>query len=177
MGGRCYAAAGNNFDHYTVEYTFADGAKLFAFSRHMANCWQTYSDYAHGTKGSALIMTALGQPQPKIYKSQRMVPRRVAWKFEGNEPSPYQVEWQVLLDAIRQNKPHNEGRRAAEADVVAIMGRTAVHTGRLVTWEETLKSNFQYVPDIDHLTFDSPAPIHPEADGIYAAPLPGTTKE
>ena len=29
MGGRCYPEAGNLFDHYTVEYTFADGAKLF----------------------------------------------------------------------------------------------------------------------------------------------------
>ena len=31
MGGRCYPEAGNQFDHYTVEYTFADGAKLFCF--------------------------------------------------------------------------------------------------------------------------------------------------
>ena len=30
MGGRCYPEAGNQFDHYTIEYTFADGAKLFA---------------------------------------------------------------------------------------------------------------------------------------------------
>ena len=37
MGGRCYSECGNLFDHYTVEYTFADGAKLFAFSRHMNN--------------------------------------------------------------------------------------------------------------------------------------------
>ena len=56
MGGRCYPQAGNQFDHYTVEYTFADGAKLFAFSRHMPGCWETYADYAHGSKGSAVIM-------------------------------------------------------------------------------------------------------------------------
>jgi len=51
MGGRCYVEAGNQFDHYTVEYTFADGAKLFAFSRHMAGCWSVYSDFAHGSEG------------------------------------------------------------------------------------------------------------------------------
>ena len=28
---------------------------------------------------------------------------------------------------------------------MALMGRTAVHTGKMVTWEETMKSNFQYV--------------------------------
>jgi predicted dehydrogenase len=177
MGGRCYPSAGNNFDHYTVEYTFADGAKLFAFSRHMVNCWQTYSDYAHGSRGSALIMAALGQPKPKIYKSQLMTDDQVVWKYDENEPNPYHVEWQLLLDAIRQNKPHNEGRRAAQADLVALMGRTAVHTGKLVTIEETEKSNFQYVADIDRMTFDTPAPLRAGPDGIYACPLPGFTKE
>jgi predicted dehydrogenase len=177
MGGRCYEAAGNNFDHYTVEYTFADGAKLFAFSRHMPNCWSTYSDYAHGTKGSAVIMTALGQPRPKIYKGQRMVEDQVIWKYPDNEPNPYQVEWQLLLDAIRQNRPHNEGRRAAQADLVALMGRMAVHTGQMVTWDEALQSNFEYVKDIDRMAFDTPAPVKAGPDGIYPAPVPGMCQE
>ena len=177
FGGRCYPEAGNLFDHYTIEYTFADGAKLFAFSRHMVNCWQTYSDYAHGSRGSALIMAALGQPKPKIYKGQRMTEDEVVWKYGETEPNPYHVEWQLLLDAIRQNKRHNEGRRAAEADLVALMGRTAVHTGKLITLEEMAASNFQYVADIDHMTFETPAPIQAGPDGIYACPLPGFTKE
>ena len=177
FGGRCYPAAGNNFDHYTIEFTFADGAKLFAFSRHMNNCWQTYSDHAHGSKGSALLMTALGQPKPKIYSNQRMSDADVVWKYEENEPNPYHVEWQLLLDAIRQNRPHNESRRAAEADLAALMGRTAVHTGKLVTWDEMLASNFEYVKDIDHMTFDTPAPIKAGPDGLYACPMPGQTNE
>ena len=177
MGGRCYEEAGNLFDHYTIEYTFDDGAKLFAFSRHMANCWHTYADYAHGTKGSALIMAALGQPRPKIYKGQRMVKDELVWKYADNEPNPYQVEWQLLLDAIRQNKPYNEGRRAAQADLVALMGRMAVHTGQMVTWDQALQSSFQYVKDIDNMTFDTPAPVKAGPDGIYPAPLPGMCKE
>ena len=86
MGGRCYAEAGNLFDHYTVEYTFADGAKLFAFSRHMPGCWQTYADYAHGSKGSAVIMANLGQPKPKIYKSQKMVAGEI-WSGSSARPT------------------------------------------------------------------------------------------
>lgn len=177
MGGRCYAEVGNLFDHYCVEYTFADGAKLFAFSRHMDRCWNTYSDHAQGTRGSALIMADLGNPAPKIYKSQKMVPEEVVWKFEGQEPNPYVEEWQVLVDAIRQGKPHNESRRAAEADLAAIMGRVAAHTGAFVTWDAAMKSDFQYVKDIDALTFDTPAPIASDAEGRYAAPVPGLTKE
>ncbi len=177
MGGRCYEQAGSQFDHYTVEYTFADGAKLFAFSRHMSGCWETYADYAHGSRGSAVIMASLGDPKPRIYKSQQMVKQELAWEFGRPDPNPYHAEWQLLLDAIRQDKPHNEARRAGEAEVAALMGRMATHTGQYITWEQALKSDFQFVEDIDQMTFDTPAPIHEGPDGIYPPPQPGLTKE
>jgi predicted dehydrogenase len=177
MGGRCYEQAGNQFDHYTVEYTFADGTKLFTFSRHMNGCWETYSDYAHGSKGSAVLMTNLGEPKPRIYKSHNMVKEELVWEYGQPDCNPYQAEWQVLLDAIRQDKPHNEARRAGEANVAALMGRMAVHTGQYITWEQVLNSNFQFVQDIDNMTFDIPAPIHEGPDGLYPAPQPGLSKE
>ena len=177
MGGRCYEQAGSQFDHYTVEYTFADGTKLFAFSRHMNGCWETYSDYAHGSKGSAVIMTSLGAPKPRIYKSHNMVPQELVWEYGQEDCNPYIAEWQVLLDAIRQDKPHNEARRAGEANVTALMGRMAANTGQHITWEQAANSDFQLVKDIDNMTFDSPAPIHEGPDGIYPAPQPGISKE
>ena len=177
MGGRCYPHAGNQFDHYTVEYTFADGAKLFAFSRHMNGCWNTYSDYAHGSKGSAVIMTSLADPAPRIYSSQEMVADNLVWEFGEKDPSPYHAEWQVLLDAIRNDKPHNESRRAGEAEIAALMGRVATHTGKLITWDQMLASKHQFVADIDRMDFDTPAPIQAGPDGLYAAPQPGITQE
>ena len=177
FGGRCYEQAGNQFDHYTVEYTFADGTKLFAFSRHMDGCWNTYSDYVHGSKGSAVIMATLGQPKPKIYNCHDMVPENLVWEFGRNDPNPYLAEWQLLLDAIRQDKPHNEARRAGEAEIAALMGRAATHTGKYVTWDQMLNSNFQFVEDIDNMNFDTPAPIHAGPGGLYPAPQPGITNE
>ena len=177
MGGRCYPMVGNLFDHYTVEYTFADGTKLFAFSRHMRNCWNTYSDYAHGSKGSAVIMTSLKAPEPRIYQGQNMIKSELAWEYGQPDCNPYVVEWQELVDAIRQDKPHNESRRAGEANMAGLMGRMATHTGKYVTWDEAMNSNFQYVKDIDNMTFDTPAPIHEGPDGIYPAPKPGLSKE
>lgn len=177
MGGRCYEQAGNQFDHFAIEYTFADGTKLFAFSRHMNGCWNTYSDYAHGSKGSAVIMTDLRDPKPKIYKNHNMIKENVVWEYGQRDPSAYNAEWQVLLDAIRQDKPHNEARRAGEADVAALMGRMAAHTGQYVSWDQAINSDFQFVDDIDNMTFDTPAPLKAGPDGIYAAPLPGVTDE
>lgn len=177
MGGRCYVQAGNQFDHYTVEYTFADGTKLFAFSRHMSGCWNTYSDYAHGSKGSAVIMATLSQPRPQIYKRHAMTKDNLVWEYGKNDPNPYNVEWQVLLDAIRQNKPHNEARRAGEAEVAALMGRIATHTGRMITWDQVMKSDFEFVSSIDTMNENTPAPVKAGADGRYAAPQPGNWKE
>jgi len=177
MGGRCFEEAGSQFDHYTVEYTFADGTKLFTFSRHMHNCWETYADYAHGSKGSAVLMATLGEPRPKIYKGHQQTRENVLWEFAGRDPNPYVVEWQRLLDAIRQDRPHNEARRAGEAEIAALMGRMATHSGQLITWDQAMNSPFQFVADIDRMTFDTPAPIHAGPDGRYAPPQPGITNE
>lgn len=177
MGGRSFPEAGNQFDHYTVEYTFADGAKLFAFSRHMKGCWNTYSDYVHGSRGSAILMTNLATPKPRIFKSQNMVPEDMVWEYPEADFNPYIAEWQALLEAIRQDKPHNEARRAGEADVAALMGRIATHTGQMISWDQVMQSDFQFVADIDAMSFDTPAPIQEGPDGIYPCPQPGITKE
>ncbi|MFO0889360.1 MAG: Gfo/Idh/MocA family oxidoreductase [Isosphaeraceae bacterium] len=177
MGGRCYPEAGNLLDHYTVEFTFPDGTKLFSFSRHMSGCWDTYSDYAHGTKGSAVLMTNLATADTRIYRSQNMTAENLVWRFGRSEPNPYRVEWQRLLDAIRDDRPHNEARRAVEANFTALMGRAAVHTGQFVTMDEIKKSDFAYVKDIDRMSFDTAPPIRAGGDGLYSAPQPGITKE
>ena len=92
FGGRSFESAGNQFDHYTVEYTFADGAKLFAFSRHMANCWSTYADYAHGSKGSAVLMTRPGgTPARGSTRARRWSPR--TWFGNTREASPTRTWW------------------------------------------------------------------------------------
>jgi hypothetical protein len=170
MGGRCYAEAGNQFDHYTVEYTFADGTKLFAFARHMSGCWNTYSDYAHGTKGSAVIMETWAIPSRV---STRAIPWRsgdLIWEYGQRDNNPYVEEWQLLLDAIRNDTPHNEARRAGEANLAALMGRAATHTGAYLTWDQMLNSDFQFVENIDALTFDSPAPLDPGRTGRHLRP-------
>jgi len=40
-----------------------------------------------------------------------------------------------------------------------------------------LNCEFQFVKDIDKMTFETPAPIHEGLDGVYPAPQPGISKE
>ena len=91
--------------------------------------------------------------------------------------NPWQAEWNVLLDAIRNDRPHNETRRSCLSNLAAIMGRAAVHSGRMITWDEMLQSRFLFCDTIDRFATDSPAPVQENAEGRYPVPLPGTWTE
>jgi predicted dehydrogenase len=175
-GGRCVRtdSLDQNFDHYSVEYTFGDGTTLWMNARNVAGCYGEFASYAHGTKGSAVISTWMHTPAKcRIYKGHNFVKEELAWAFPPPEPNPYQVEWDHLIDAIRQDKPYNEAKRGAEASLVQVMGRMACHTGRVVTWDEALNCDHEFAPGLDKLTMDSPAPLHTGADGKYPLPQPG----
>jgi predicted dehydrogenase len=177
-GGRHYRGddIDQNFDAYAIEYTFADGTKLYLDGRTMPGCYQDFASYAHGTKGSAVISTAGHTPAKcRIYKGHNFVESDLAWAFPAPEPNPYQVEWDDLIDAIRNDKPYNEVERGVEASLVTSMGRMAAHTGQLITREQFLNCEHEFAPDVDKLTFDSPPPLLSE-NGRYPVPLPGIIK-
>ncbi|MCX7428454.1 MAG: Gfo/Idh/MocA family oxidoreductase [Planctomycetia bacterium] len=175
-GGRHYRGndVDQNFDVYSVEYTFPDGARLLLNGRNMNGCYDEFASYAHGTKNSAVISTSVHTPAKcRIYKGQNMTKDALAWAFPQPEPSPYQLEWDHLMDAIRQDKAYNEVKRGAEASLVTSMGRMASHTGRVVTFDEMLQCEHEFAPDVDKLTMDGPAPLPAAADGSYPIPMPG----
>jgi len=178
LGGRHYRgnSVDQNFDTYSVEYTFADGAKFFLDGRCMTGCSDIYSSYAHGSKGMAIISEA-GDcgPHASIFKGQNPTPANRLWSYEGrpDDLGPYQNEWYDLIDAIRQDKSYNEVRRGVKASLVASMGRMAAHTGRIVTYNEILNCKHEFAPDLDKLTIDSPAPLQAGPDGKYPVPQPG----
>ncbi|MGE0378787.1 MAG: Gfo/Idh/MocA family protein, partial [Planctomycetaceae bacterium] len=175
-GGRHYRGddVDQNFDSYSVEYTFADGSKLMLQGRTIFGCYQEFASYAHGTKGSAVISASAHSPAKcRIYKAQRMHNDEVAWAFPREEPSPYQLEWNHLIRAIREDLPYNEVKRGAEASLVTSMGRMAAHTGQVITYDQILNLDHEFAPKIDQLTLDSDAPIMPNAQGKYPVPMPG----
>ena len=180
LGSRCYRGGDvdQNFDHYSVEYTFADGTKLFLNSRYMPGCREEFASYAHGTKGSAVIATYMHTPAKcRIYSGHNFVKEDLVWAFPQPEPNPYQLEWDHLIDAIRQDRPFNEAQRGVEASLVQIMGRMAVHTGRVITWDEALNHKHEFAPDLDKLRMDSPAPLLMGPDGKYPQPMPGSASQ
>ena len=164
-------------DQYFVEYTFADGAKLFAQGRHVTGCWDIFSDFAHGTKGSALLMESLAAARPRIFKGQSQSSADLVWRYQEPTVDPYQREHDLLFEAIRNDTPCNETERAAKACLVSIMGRMAAESGGVIGYEEALASNLELAPGLEKITSLSAAPpLAPDSAGRYPMAVPGRTK-
>jgi predicted dehydrogenase len=187
LGGRHYRFSpegapfvDQNFDVYSVEYTFADGAKFIMDGRCMNGCKEIYSSYAQGTKGNAIISSASDCGLPSgTYKGQNTDRASLLWesKIRPEEQDPYLNEWNDLVDAIRNDRPYNEVERGVYASAVSSMGRKAAHTGQEITLEEFLKSDQEYAPGVDKLRMDSPPPLLADANGRYPIPEPGIKRQ
>ena len=183
LGGRHYRKSPDgrewvdqNFDSYSVEYTFEDGAKMYMDGRCMVGAASMYYSHAHGSKGMAVVSKNgdCGMPS-STHKTQTPLRSSVLWTSEvpPDQRDPYLNEWNDLLAAIRDDKPYNEAKRGVEASVVTSMGRMAAHTGQEITFEDMLNSDHEFAPDADKMTFDSPAPVVADKDGRYPVPMPG----
>lgn len=175
-GGRHYREdnVDQNFDTYSIEYTFADGAKLFVNGRTQDGCKREFASFAHGTKGSAIISTASHTPaKSRIFSGQNFDSENMTWEYPQPEPNPYQLEWEDLVEAIRNDLPYNEVERGVMASAVTSMGRMAAHTGQEITLEEFMKHDHEFAPNVDELTMESDSPLQARSDGKYSVPMPG----
>jgi hypothetical protein len=183
LGGRHYKFTDDgqpfvdqNFDTYSVEYTFPDETKLIMDGRCVTGAKIIYNSFVHGTKGCAVASGGGDCGTPSIsYKGLGAVPDNQLW-HSTDHSSPYQNEWDDLMDAIVNDKPYNEVKRGVEASVTTSMGRMAAHTGQEITFDQMLNSEHEFAPGIDKITADSPAPVQPDEKGIYPQPEPGRKK-
>ncbi|MEN6458276.1 MAG: Gfo/Idh/MocA family oxidoreductase [Thermoguttaceae bacterium] len=156
---------GEIFDHHTVEFTYANGLKLFSYCRHMPNCWQSFSEHAHGVKGSVDIQ-GYG---PAVMRIAGQSPVRLR---QG--PDGHQVEMDDLMAAILAGQPYNEADWAAESTMTGLLGRMATYSGKVVQWDDAIRSQLDLMPQ--RLAWDAEPPVKPGPDGCYACAVPGVTK-
>ena len=167
-----------NFDAYSVEYTFADGTKLFFESRNMDGCDNQFATWVHGTQGLARFSSAGHHPsKAAIFKRQSPKSEDILWACPKEEPNPYQLEWDDFIEAIRQNTPYNEVDNGVKASLVTAMGRLSAHSGQTVSYDDALAWKSEFAPDVDKLTLDGPAPLLADANGKYPLPEPGINKK
>jgi myo-inositol 2-dehydrogenase / D-chiro-inositol 1-dehydrogenase len=153
VGGRQIPAHGGNiYDHFEINYEYAEGARAFLGCRQIAGCANDNTATMYGTKGTARELGFAGMPFIKGEKN---------WKYAGPRPNMYQVEHDELFASIRKGEPLNDGVRLAHSSMAAIMGRMAAYTGEEVTWEAALNSNESLVPE--KLEWNMTLPVVPMA--------------
>ncbi len=166
-----------NLDSLNIEWTFADGTKAVDVVRWLPKCHEEFATFIHGTKCAAQFSGPHHLGTVHTYKDQRCTPDNIAWRAPKEQFTPWQAEWNSLLKAIREDLPHNEAKRAALSNMTDLMGRAAVHMGRIISWDEMMNSNFQFCANIDRLDSDCEPPIKPDSEGRYPVPVPGQWSE
>jgi predicted dehydrogenase len=154
---------GDMFDHHTVVYEYASGARVYALCRTQVNTYANTTDTFMGTKGTCDLARCRIEGETK-------------WSFAGRDNNPMVAEQKALIDAVRSGSPINAGHYMANSTMVGVMGQIACYTGQPVTWDDACKSDLQYGPPPEQSTFDTPPPVKPDKTGNYPLPMPGITK-
>lgn len=132
MGGRqtrTEAKYGDAFDHFAIEYEYANGARVQSFCRQAQGASNRVSERLVGTRGIA-------DPSGKITGDK-------AWSFAGKAEmkNPYEQEHVDLIKSIKAGTPLNEGKRVAESTLTAILGRVSAYTGREIKFDWLLNAS------------------------------------
>jgi len=179
MGGREPHSTdhGQNLDVYSMEYTYPDGTKAFCGFRRANKTRSEFATFIHGTKCAAQFSGRTHAATVHMFKDQRIERSNISWTPTDDAHSPWQYEWNELIESIRRDRPHNEIKRAIYSDLTSLMGRAACHTGQEVTWDQIMQSKFQFCEYLDELNYDSPAPVKADKNGQFPFPIPGQWKE
>jgi len=156
LGGRQVRTGieyGNIFDHHAVVFEYAGGVKLFSYCRQQNGCAIDVNDYVLGTKGTCDVM-------------KHAISGETRWRYQGPSEDMYQNEHNEMFARIRAGKPINNGDYMTKSSLMAIMGRMATYTGKVITWQMALNSKENLTPAKYEF---GPLPMPPVA-------MPGVTK-
>jgi myo-inositol 2-dehydrogenase / D-chiro-inositol 1-dehydrogenase len=155
---------GDVYDHFYIEYEYADGSKLHSEIRHIDGTEKKNGFFFLGTKGSGDLSTGL-----KDYKG------KVIWKKNDKiVHNPYQIEHDKFFESIRTGKLINDTEWGAKSTMASIMGRMAAHSGQIIEWDQAIKSDISIVPQ--KLSWDAQPPVMPDQHGNYPVPVAGVAQ-
>ena len=152
MGGRqarTDPAYGHIFDHFAIEYVYANGTRIQSMARQQDGTEVRVGENIVGTKGTS-------------NPSAGQITGSNAFRLRAPEGGfgEYQQEHVDLINSIRAGTPLNEAETIAHSTLTAIMGRMSAYTGKLVTWDQAMSSKLDIVPTSFAM---GPLPVPPVA--------------
>lgn len=118
---------GHIYDHFGLEFEFANGVRSYHFCRQTGGCYNSTDDIVMGTKGIA-------------HTSKHQIEGENKWRYRGDANDMYQTEHDELFKSIRDGEVLNNGHYMSISTMMAIMGRMVAYTGKRVTWDEAFNS-------------------------------------
>lgn len=136
---------GNIWDHMTVDFEYPNDVHVFCMIRQWPNCANKSQNRVVGTIGeSDCRKTIRGQNR---------------WRYRERTNSAV-YEHQKLIESIRNGTAKNDCLDfAIDSTLAAIMGRESAYTGKIITWDEIIKSDLDLFPK----SYQGPAPKRPVA--------------
>ena len=143
FGNRNRRITGDQFDQFSVDFTFPNGIHLHSMCRQIDGCSNRVSEFVQGAKGSWNSET----------NEIRDLQGNILWKYDDaaanaqyKQHNPYVLEHVDWVNHIRKNQGHEEATETAESSLAGAMGRESAYTGQTITWEEMSASPLDYMP-------------------------------
>lgn len=150
---------GNIYDHFAVEFEYANGVKAYHFTRQQSTTASRNSVDVMGTEGNAMINVG----------GKYEVNGKENWRYSEKKNNMYQTQHDELFASIRSGKPINDGELMSNSSMLAIWGRMVSYTGQALTWEQVINSTEVLGPKIEEYNWDLDWETPPIA-------IPGKTK-
>jgi len=154
VGSRQRRPSGDMFDNFSIDFTMENGMHVHSMCRQIAGTNQHQNEFIQGTKGSLTIAEG-GKSPAEI----RDLSGNLIWsydlaaeseKYEQN--APMVLEHIAMIDHIRAGKQKEQASELAISNMMAVMGREAAYTGRLIKWDEIIASDMDLTPPDFSLT-------------------------
>lgn len=142
FGSRQRRVTGDQYDNFSVDYVFDNSMHMHSMCRQIDECTDNVSEFIMGTKGYSNCRNTIWKKNGEIRWKYEYPLDELGQPTTSPKISPYDQEHIDLVTAIRTNKPVVEAETTAKSNLVAIMGRISAYTGKEVTWDEMMQSDF-----------------------------------
>ena len=148
FGSRIRRVTGDQYDNFSVDYTFENGIHVHSMCRQINGCVNNVSERIQGSKGSTNCHNSiLDLAGNEIWKYQYPLDKD-GKPTESVSVDPYVQEHIDLVTSIRTAKPFNELENTAISTLTAIMGRISAYTGKETSYEEMMNSDLKLGPKV-----------------------------
>jgi predicted dehydrogenase len=129
--------AGDSWDHFLVTFWYPGNLKVDFSSCQLTRSFLDVSIRYFGLKGAV----------DAHYGGLVRITGDNAWSGTEKDDTFKQGtinNVKAFIQSIRDGQPLNNAAQAVESNLTAILGRTAAYQGRMVTWDEMMKTNEKF---------------------------------